>query len=159
MICGVGVVVVSSCSPGFFTCDPCCEVWVETMASVRGFIVNMVPSSQSRKTAYFPSPQGREPSDAYSQSSKEELRESSTGGSPFVLEIQDKPIPQNFRLPTLEAYNGSFDLMEHTTTFRAQMTLYGTTDTLMCRAFLTTLRGPSRIWYTRLKPSSIFCFD
>ncbi|RRT43109.1 hypothetical protein B296_00034757 [Ensete ventricosum] len=34
--------------------------------------------------------------------SKEELDESSKGGSSFVPEIQGKPIPTNFRLPRLK---------------------------------------------------------
>ncbi|RZR89381.1 hypothetical protein BHM03_00017084 [Ensete ventricosum] len=55
--------------------------------------------------------------------SKEELEESSTTRFPFVVEIQDKPIPQNFWLPTLAAFNGSFDIAA----FRAQMALYDIT--------------------------------
>ncbi|RRT68353.1 hypothetical protein B296_00029691 [Ensete ventricosum] len=69
--------------------------------------------------------------------SKEELGESSKGGSPFVLEIQDRPILTRFRLPSLESYDGDFDPAEHVTAFRAQMTLYDTSDALICRCFLT----------------------
>ncbi|RRT81417.1 hypothetical protein B296_00020798 [Ensete ventricosum] len=41
--------------------------------------------------------------------SKEEFGESSKGGSPFTPEIQDKLLPINFRLPSLELYDGSCD--------------------------------------------------
>ncbi|RRT43612.1 hypothetical protein B296_00022063, partial [Ensete ventricosum] len=50
---------------------------------------------------------------------KDEYGESSLSGSPFIPEIQDKLIPQHFRLPMLEAYDGGFDPMEHVAVFRA----------------------------------------
>ncbi|RZS12215.1 hypothetical protein BHM03_00043630 [Ensete ventricosum] len=91
--------------------------------------------------------------------SKEEIGESPQGGFSFVPEIQDKPIPDNFRLSALEHYDGSTDLSEHIVTFRAHMALYDTSDSLMCRAFPMTLRGPARMCYSRLRPSSISSFD
>ncbi|RRT53497.1 hypothetical protein B296_00035601 [Ensete ventricosum] len=42
---------------------------------------------------------------------------------------------------------------------RSQMALYETSDAIMCRAFLMTLRGTTWIWYNRLKPTSICSFD
>ncbi|RRT71548.1 hypothetical protein B296_00031489 [Ensete ventricosum] len=77
--------------------------------------------------------------------SNEELGEGISAGSPFVQEIQDKSIPLNFYLPMLEAYDGGSDLVEHVVAFRAQMTLYGIFDALICRAFPTTLQGPARM--------------
>ncbi|RRT38722.1 hypothetical protein B296_00049334, partial [Ensete ventricosum] len=87
---------------------------------------------------------------------KDECGEGPLRCSPF---IQDAPIPSHFCIPMLEAYDGSSDPTEHVVAFHAQMTLYGTSDVIMCRAFLTTLRGIARGWYSRLSPSSIDSFD
>ncbi|RZR84033.1 hypothetical protein BHM03_00010779 [Ensete ventricosum] len=91
--------------------------------------------------------------------SRGEVGESSKGGSPFTPEIQAKSLSATFRLPALEPYDGSGDSAEHIAAFGAQMALYDTSDVLMCRAFPTTLRGPAKIWYSRLKPASIPSFD
>ncbi|RRT70689.1 hypothetical protein B296_00001752 [Ensete ventricosum] len=64
--------------------------------------------------------------------SKGEFGESSKGGSPFTHEIQDKPLPTNFRLPSHELYDDSCDPAEHVTAFRTQMALYDTSDALIC---------------------------
>ncbi|RRT72770.1 hypothetical protein B296_00011349 [Ensete ventricosum] len=76
--------------------------------------------------------------------SREEIGESSKGSSSFTPEIQGKPLPATFKLPTLEPYDGSDDPTKHIAAFRAQMALYDTSDALMCRAFPTMLRGPAR---------------
>ena len=38
------------------------------------------------------------------------------------------------------------------------MHLQGVPDEIMCRAFPTTLKGPARIWFSRLTPNSINTF-
>ena len=38
------------------------------------------------------------------------------------------------------------------------MHLQGVPDEIMCRAFPTTLKGPARIWFSRLTPNSINIF-
>ncbi|RRT37083.1 hypothetical protein B296_00047562 [Ensete ventricosum] len=79
-------------------------------------------------------------------------------GCQFTQEIQDKPISTSLRLPTLEAYDVSTDSVENVVAFPAQMTLYGLSNALMCRAFSTTLRGPARMWYSRLKSHLVSSF-
>ncbi|RZS09240.1 hypothetical protein BHM03_00040300 [Ensete ventricosum] len=59
----------------------------------------------------------------------------------------------------MEAYDGSSDPTEHVTAFYAQITLYGTSNAIMCQAFPTTLRGIARGWYNQLSPSSIHYFS
>ncbi|RRT56554.1 hypothetical protein B296_00030944 [Ensete ventricosum] len=63
--------------------------------------------------------------------SREEVEESSKGGSPFTHEIPAKPLPATFRLSALEPYDGSGDPTEHIATFRAQMALYDTSEALI----------------------------
>ncbi|RRT56735.1 hypothetical protein B296_00020978 [Ensete ventricosum] len=91
--------------------------------------------------------------------SKEELEEGASAGSSFVQEVQDKPILLNFHLPTLEAYDGGLDKTECNVAFQGQMALYGTSNALMCRAFPVTLQGLARMWYNRLRLSSVSSFN
>ena len=39
------------------------------------------------------------------------------------------------------------------------MHLQGVPDEIICRAFPTTLKGPTRIWFSRLTPNSISTFN
>ena len=78
--------------------------------------------------------------------------------SPFTLSVNSFPLPQKFRMPQIESYDGVKDLLNHLETFKTLMHLQGVPDEIMCRAFPTTLKSPTRIWFSRLMPSSINTF-
>ena len=61
-------------------------------------------------------------------------------------------------MPQIESYNGVKDLLDHLETFKTLMHLQRVPDEIMCRAFLTTLKGTARIWFSRLTPNSINTF-
>ena len=65
--------------------------------------------------------------------------------SPFTIRPQGTPLPQKFRMPQVESYDGVKDPLDHLETFKTLMHLQGVPDEIMCRAFPTTLRGAARI--------------
>ena len=78
--------------------------------------------------------------------------------SPFTIQVNSCPLPQKFRMPQVESYDGVKDRLDHLETFKTLMHLQGVLDKFMCRAFPTTLRGAARIWFSRLTPNSINTF-
>ncbi|EHA8590342.1 hypothetical protein COCNU_scaffold017266G000020 [Cocos nucifera] len=70
-----------------------------------------------------------------------------------------EPVPQNFKLPQLESYDGTSDPVDHLEAFRTMMLLHDASDAMLCRAFPSTLKEAARNWYSTLKPSTIFSFD
>ena len=61
-------------------------------------------------------------------------------------------------MPQLETYDGSKDPLYHLEFFKTLMHLQGVADEIMFKAFLTTLKGLIRIWFSRLMPNSISTF-
>ena len=78
---------------------------------------------------------------------------------PFSQKIMQELIPSNFKLPQFESYEGTSDPVNHLEAFRTMMLLHGMPDTILCRAFPSTLKEAVRNWYSMLKPSTIFSFD
>ena len=74
--------------------------------------------------------------------------------SPFTNSVNSFLLPQKFRTPQIESYDGVKDLLDHLETFKTLMHLQGVPDEIMCRAFPTTLKGPARIWFSRLTSNS-----
>ena len=78
--------------------------------------------------------------------------------SPFTAEVLHFPLPAKFRMPQIEAFHGTKDLVDHLNTYKNQMELHGYQDLVRCRAFAITLKGPALAWFNRLLPSSISSF-
>ena len=65
--------------------------------------------------------------------------------SPFTIPVNSYPLPQKFRMPQVDSYDGVKDPLDHLETFKTLMHLQGVPDEIMCRDFPTTLRGAARI--------------
>ena len=78
--------------------------------------------------------------------------------SPFTTPITLFPLLAKFHMSQIEAYNGSKDPLDHLESFKTLMHLQGVADKIMCRAFPTMLKGPTRVWFSRLTPNSIGTF-
>ena len=63
--------------------------------------------------------------------------------SPFIMSINSHHLPSKFKMPTLDLYDGTCDPCDHIATFKTTMHLQGVSDEIMCRAFPTTLKGPT----------------
>ena len=74
--------------------------------------------------------------------------------SPFTVEVLHFPLPAKFRMPQIEAFDGTKDPIDHLNTYKNQMELHGYQDPVRCRAFAITLKGPALAWFNRLPPSS-----
>jgi len=78
--------------------------------------------------------------------------------SPFTASVTSFPLPVKFRMPQIEAYDGSMDPLDHLKSFKTLMHLQGVPDEIICQAVPTTLKGPARIWFSKLTPNSIGTF-
>ena len=68
------------------------------------------------------------------------------------------PLPPKFRMSQVESYDRSNNLLDHLESFKTLMHLQGLANEIMCKAFPTTLKGPTRIWFSRLMSNSIGTF-
>ncbi|CAA0811124.1 Unknown protein, partial [Striga hermonthica] len=79
-------------------------------------------------------------------------------GHPFSREILAAPLPNNFKETNL-VYDGSSDPSRHVRTFENMAVLHGYSDSVCCRAFLSTLRGGELDWFNQLPPGLIASFE
>ena len=78
--------------------------------------------------------------------------------SPFTTTVTSFPLPPKFRMPQVESYDGLKDPLDHLKSFKTLMHLQEVADEIMCRAFPITLKGPAKVWFSRLTPNSISTF-
>ena len=79
--------------------------------------------------------------------------------SPFTVSINDHPLPSKFKLPSLDSYDGTRNPFDHIATFKTTMHLQGVPDEILCRAFPTTLKGPARVWFSKIPPNLVSSFE
>jgi hypothetical protein len=91
------------------------------------------------------------------QSTAEHLMTKTT--LPFTNRVLKFPLPDKFKDPRVDKYDGSGDPSDHVEGFRAHLALHGTLDEIACRAFPLTLKGVAKDWFSNLKPQSINNFD
>jgi len=59
----------------------------------------------------------------------------------------------------LDSYDGTRDPCDHIVTFKTTMHLQGVLDEIMCMAFPTTLKGPARVWFSKIPPNTVGSFE
>ncbi|XP_030970703.1 uncharacterized protein LOC115991097 [Quercus lobata] len=75
--------------------------------------------------------------------------------SPFTMSVTSFSLPPKFHMPRVENYDRSKDPLDHLESFKTLMHLQRVLDKIMCRVFPITLKGSTRIWFSRLMPNSI----
>ena len=75
--------------------------------------------------------------------------------SPFIALINGHPLPPKFKMPSLDSYDKTRDPFDHIATFKTTMHLQGVPDEIMCKAFPITLKGPARVWFSKIPPNSV----
>ena len=78
--------------------------------------------------------------------------------SPFKTGVLHFPLSAKFKMPLIEAFNGTKDHVDHLNTYKTQMELYEYQDPIRCRAFSITLKGLASTWFNRLSPTLISSF-
>lgn len=78
--------------------------------------------------------------------------------SPFTTQVISCPLLPKFRMLSLETYDRTKDPLDHLEYFKTLMRLQGIPDDIMCRAFPTTMKGPARVWFSKIKPNSVSTF-
>ncbi|KAL0921428.1 hypothetical protein M5K25_008497 [Dendrobium thyrsiflorum] len=78
--------------------------------------------------------------------------------SPLTETILQHPIPNGFKLPSIEAYDGTSDPYEHIDHYRTIMHIQRASDALLCQVFPATLKGQARTWFYSLPAGTILTF-
>ena len=79
--------------------------------------------------------------------------------SPFMASINGHPLPPKFKMPFLDSYDGMRDPFDHIASFKTTMHLQGVPNKIVCRAFLITLKGPARVWFSKIPPNTVSSFE
>ena len=79
--------------------------------------------------------------------------------SSFTTSNISHPLSSKFKMPTLDLYDGLQDPCDQIATFKMTMHLQGVPNEIMCRAFPTTLKGSTKVWFGKPPPNIITSFQ
>ena len=74
---------------------------------------------------------------------------------PFIDRVLGFPLPDKFKMPRMDKYDGNGDPAEHVENLHQHFSLHGTPDEIACRTFPLTLAGVAKDWFARLPTKSV----
>ncbi|XP_075659124.1 uncharacterized protein LOC142629004 [Castanea sativa] len=77
---------------------------------------------------------------------------------PFIASINSYPLLSKFKMHSLDSYDGKCNPCDHIVTFKTIMHLQGVPDEIMCRAFPTTIKGPTLVWFSKIPQNTVASF-
>jgi len=80
------------------------------------------------------------------------------GSLPFTPFILETPLPDQWKVPTFDKYDGTTNPDNHLQTFAHQMMFHMVSDAIWCRVFSSSLTGEALEWFSKLPPNNIDCF-
>ncbi|XP_027927449.1 uncharacterized protein LOC114184336 [Vigna unguiculata] len=81
-----------------------------------------------------------------------------SGFSPFTSYILETPLPEKWKIPTFDKYDGTTNPDNHMRVFVHQMMFHAVSDPIWCRVFSTSLTGEALKWFSELSAGSIDSF-
>ena len=78
---------------------------------------------------------------------------------PFTNRVMGFPLPDNFKVPSINSYDGRGDPTAHIEGFQAHPFLHSIPDEIACRVFTLTLKREAHEWFDSLGFESIDNFD
>ncbi|XP_027911679.1 uncharacterized protein LOC114170401 [Vigna unguiculata] len=81
-----------------------------------------------------------------------------SGNFPFTQFILETPLPDRWKMPTFDKYDGTTNPDNHMRVFIHQMMFHVMSDPIWCRVFSTSLTGEALEWFFELPVNSIDSF-
>ncbi|KAK4397423.1 hypothetical protein Sango_1578900 [Sesamum angolense] len=78
---------------------------------------------------------------------------------PFANKLLTEVVDASFRLQDLPKYDGTKDPQEHVSVFELVTNLYGQTDPINAKLFVTTLIGKAQEWFTSLPSGTVELYN
>ena len=75
--------------------------------------------------------------------------------SPFSRTIDAEVLPPGFGLPKFNQYEPKTDAYTHLIYYLQIMSLYTSSDAVLCKVFPTSLGTQGSLWFNKLSPRSI----